>query len=331
MFLTDEGKTPKYIPINQTISVTDKLIDLSDFMVSTTMWVDCIENPFDVNKLKIFYHDGNEGLINRECLDSDEEQLCIYAMCDKSFIIVTKRNILFISFAKRNNKSLTIERLRNEEFPSVYIEQISDHIINQELKKRVLKIKDADRLYGDHYRLMEKISTLPFNKKSFVSVNKTYNVTDRLIDCSNFIILSFRQAKGIMRLQLHDGVNGLVTLETTDGKPTYSFDDINNVFIRINNQSSDISKFDATIISLIDKRNNFFLNTGQVLDVTKDGNPGVMDINKLKIYFVVYMNLISCSSIPLWNYVSCPINKITPYIVDPEIKELALSMNDITI
>lgn len=322
MFLTDEGKTPKYIPINQTISINDKLIDLSDFIVSTTVLIDCVTKPFDVNKIKTLYHDGSKGLINKKCLDTDEKYLRVYAMCDKSFIMMTKHNLLFIRFAKKDSKSLTVETLQNGEFPSICIEQISDCIINDELKKHVLKIKEADRLYGNYYRLMEKIPLIPFSKKSFAIVNKTYKVTDKPIDCSNFIILTFRQAKGKMRLQLHDGINGLVTLETTNGKPVYSFDDINNVFIRINNQSLDTSEFDATIISLIDKRNNFFLSTEQVFDITKDENPNVIDIIKLKIYFVVYMNLISYSTIPLINYVSCPINKITPYILDPEIKKI---------
>lgn len=326
--MTDDTQmNDNWIPVNLNIPLDHKFMDLSDFYIFTIAYATRDGEPFYGRNCKEYVHDGKNGLINKSCIDK-EKSFFLYVVNRFLVIVKTDLNVLCINFINKDSVHDEVDENNHIDITKFYkayprlIKDMVEYITDPAYKERFIKSLKNNITYNDYHEMMSKITNMVAYKQTRKSVGYEYHMTDRVIDCSGFIVVEMKFNKELC-LQLHDGSQGLITSEINNGDTDYSIDGIREEYLLLSNMSKEnISVF------FIDKNNSMLLETTKLFDITNSIDSNEIDINKLKLYFITLSMIEGGRLLQLLRFISRPTNQLGDYVIDSKLKEKFISFNN---
>lgn len=316
-----------WIPVNLNIPLDHKFMDLSDFYIFTTAYDARDGEPFYARNYKEHVHDGKNGLINKSCID-EEKSFLVYVVDRFSVIVKTDLNVLCINFIHKDSVHDEVDENNQIDITKFYkahprlIKDMVEYITDPTYKERFIKSLKDNTTYNDYREMMSKITNMVAYKQTSKSVGYEYHITDKVIDCSRFIVVEMKFTEKLC-LQLHDGSQGLITSEINNGNTDYNIDVIMEEFLLLSNMSKE-----DIFVFFIDRNNSMLLETMKLFDIASSVNSNEMDINKLKLYFISLSMKEGGRLSQLLRFISRPTNQLGDYVIDSKLKEKFISFNN---
>lgn len=334
------------IPINHTLPVSDLINGWSDFYIITI----AINTKSDLptwDQCELVAGDGENGLIVERYVTDNESDVCLYAIENKTLMVTIGDYMLLINLLEKDNPKLVKEYgTFSQDTMNSLCKDISSKIANvgvfnrtKILDKISYQIKYLNRITNVKYKniihcLKKDKMCKPYNKivsflaktvcppNIMITVDKKYNIDEKLLDCSKFLIVAIVTKDNKVSLLVHDGDKNFITPNMINGKYDYNINYVNAWILKIHDSSSMISEDNNTIIVFIKKNNEFLLKMLNAFDVAKNDDPDILDAKKLERCLTFMLPTNVTIMIGLLRHVAYPTTMLSQYVTDNQFKEI---------
>lgn len=331
------------IPINQTLTVNDLMDGWSNFCIITFLvntkndlptWDDC----------EMTLRDGKDGLIVDTCITDNKNMVCLYAVENKTLMVTIGDYRLLINLLDKENPELikkygtfsydtfckfNDDILRKMLNVGIYnkatiLDELSspidclDRIDNVKYKNIITCLKK----YNSHNELEIFLSQVNFPQEYAKTVNITYDIDDKLMDCSKFIIAAITLKDHCVSLNVYDGDKNFITPNMIDGESSYKLSYITSCVLQIYDSSSINFENNHTVMMFIEKNNKFLLKNLDLYDVAKSDEPDLLDAKKLERCLAFMIPTKTVTMMNLLKYVAYPTAMLSQYVIDKQFKKI---------
>lgn len=334
------------IPINQTLTVNDLTDGWSNFCIiilsinvknNFPTWDDC----------EMTIHDGNDGLIVTKYITDNENSVCLYAMENKTLMVTIGDYRLLINLLDKDNPELIkkygkcsreamsdicedISGKMSEE--GVYnktevLDKISypvgclDRIDNTKYKDVITHLKN-DKKYKTYTEMEKSLSQIKFPTDYANAINIMCDIDEKLLDCSEFIIVAIMLKNNHVTLNVHNGDENFITPGMINNETSYHISCTNSWLLQICGSSVVDFENNHTLVIFIEKNNTFLLKTLNPYDIAKNNDSNMIDVKKFEQFLTFMVSTKTSIAMDLLRYVAYPITMLSQYVTNNQFKEI---------
>lgn len=334
------------IPINQTLTVNDLMDGWSNFCI-ITLSINVKNNFPTWDDCEMTIHDGNDGLIVTKYITNNENNVCLYAMENKTLMVAIGDYRLLINLLDKENPEL-IKKYGNcsrevmtdicEDISSkmteegVYnktevLDKVSypvgclDRIDNTKYQNVIIHLKN-DKKYKTYTEMERFLSQIKFPTDYVSAINVMCDIDEKLLDCSEFIIVAIMLKDNHVTLNVHNGNENFITSNMINGETSYHISCVNSWLLQICGSSVVDFENNHALVIFIEKNNGFLLKTLNPYDIAKNDDPNIIDAKKFEQFLTFMVSTKTAIAMDLLRYAAYPVTMLSHYVTNDQFKKL---------